>query len=70
MTALPMAGPADPGSAPARFGPDAQRFRVDGMDCASCAQTVRKVVAGLDGVEAVDVSFGNATMLVAGRATP
>ena len=45
---------------------DARRFVIDGMDCASCAQTVEKVVAGLDGAEAVQVSFGNATLLVGG----
>ena len=44
-----------------------QRFRVDGMDCASCARTVEKVVAGLDGVSNVDVSFGNAMLLVGGE---
>jgi Cd2+/Zn2+-exporting ATPase len=68
MSALPMASPppaptVEPDGAVSR---DAQRFIVDGMDCASCAQTVQKVVAGLDGVQAVQVSFGNATLLVDG----
>ena len=66
MSLLPMAeAPATP---QVEIGTDAQRFVVDGMDCASCARTVQKVAAGLDGVEAVEVSFGNATMSVAGTA--
>ncbi|MTD47531.1 cadmium-translocating P-type ATPase [Conexibacter sp. W3-3-2] len=46
--------------------PDARRFVVAGMDCASCAQTVQKVVAGLDGVDDAQVSFGNSTLLIRG----
>ena len=49
---------------------DAQRFRVDGMDCASCARTVEKVVGALDGVQAAQVSFGTATLLVSGTIEP
>jgi Cd2+/Zn2+-exporting ATPase len=60
---LPMA-PAEPETAPPPA--DARRFRVDGMDCASCARTVEKAVAALDGVSEAQVSFGTATMLVAG----
>ena len=61
---LPMA-PAEPeaGPEPAR---DAERYRVDGMDCAACARTVEKVVVALDGVSAARVSFGNATLAVEG----
>jgi Zn2+/Cd2+-exporting ATPase len=44
----------------------AERYRVEGMDCAGCARTVEKVVAGLDGVRAASVSFGNATLTVEG----
>jgi Cd2+/Zn2+-exporting ATPase len=44
----------------------ALRFRVDGMDCASCARTVEKAVGALDGVRAAQVSFGSATLLVDG----
>ena len=51
-------------------GGDALRFRVEGMDCASCARTVEKVVGGLDGVRAVQVSFGSATLLVDGHLPP
>ncbi len=65
---LPMAAGSEP-EAPT-VGPDAQRFRVEGMDCASCARTVQKVVAGLDGVRAAQVSFGNATLLVDGDVPP
>ena len=62
---LPMAPePAEPPRAPPADG--AQRFRVDGMDCAACARTVEKAVAALDGVRGADVSFGTATMLVDG----
>lgn len=42
------------------------RFVVDGMDCASCAQTIEKVVSSVDGVRAVQVSFGNAMLVVDG----
>ncbi|MGI8844901.1 MAG: heavy metal translocating P-type ATPase [Thermoleophilaceae bacterium] len=45
---------------------DAQRFRVEGMDCASCARTVEKAVAGLDGARFAQVSFGNALLVVDG----
>ena len=48
----------------------AERFRVEGMDCAACAQTVQKVVAGLDGVRDARVSFGNATLTVDGDVEP
>ncbi|UUY02203.1 heavy-metal-associated domain-containing protein [Svornostia abyssi] len=66
LPTLPMAG-ADAQTAPPVVGVDARRFRVEGMDCASCARTVEKVVGGLDGVVAVQVSFGNATLLVDGE---
>jgi Cd2+/Zn2+-exporting ATPase len=59
---LPMA----PVPAAAALLVDAQRFRVDGMDCASCARTVEKAVGALDGVDAAQVSFGTATLLVSG----
>jgi len=71
---LPMApGPDPEPEAPERGpepGPAAERYRVDGMDCAACAQTVEKVVAALDGVRAARVSFGNATMTVEGEVAP
>ncbi len=51
----------------AQLPADAQRFRVDGMDCASCARTVEKAVDALDGVRAAQVSFGTATLLVEGE---
>ena len=46
------------------------RYRVEGMDCAACAQTVEKVVAALDGVRAAQVSFGNATLAVEATSAP
>jgi Zn2+/Cd2+-exporting ATPase len=64
---LPMAPDAsrepDAGREP---GAEAARYRVEGMDCAACAQTVEKVVAALEGVRAAQVSFGNATLAVDG----
>ena len=67
----PMAPEAPPAPSPGR-GPDtaAGRYRVEGMDCAACAQTVEKVVAALDGVRAAHVSFGNATLAVEGEIAP
>jgi Cd2+/Zn2+-exporting ATPase len=41
--------------------PDA-RYRVDGMDCASCARTLERVVAGVEGVRSARVSFGSASL--------
>src|SRR3954471_20726995 len=62
-------GAREPDSAPGP-GADAERYRVEGMDCAACAQTVEKVVAALDGVRGARVSFGNATMTVDGDVAP
>jgi Cd2+/Zn2+-exporting ATPase len=62
---LPMA-PPEPETAPPPS--DAQRFRVDGMDCASCARTVEKAVGAVDGVREAQVSFGTATLFVSGTA--
>ena len=72
---LPMAPDApcepDAGREPgAGAGAGAARYRVEGMDCAACAQTVEKVVAALDGVRAAHVSFGNATLAVDGDVEP
>ncbi len=44
-----------------------RRFKVEGMDCAACAQTVQKSVAALDGVQGAEVSFGAAAMTVQGE---
>jgi hypothetical protein len=41
-------------TAPAPTSGSGQRFRVDGMDCASCARTVEKAVAALDGVRGAE----------------
>lgn len=70
---LPMApGAPPPPVAPPEPGESGQengrRFKVEGMDCAACAQTVQKSVAALDGVEAAEVSFGAAAMTVQGEA--
>ncbi|MEJ7894658.1 MAG: cation-translocating P-type ATPase [Solirubrobacteraceae bacterium] len=69
LPALRAVPPNDETASDAR-GPGSQRFRVDGMDCASCARTVEKIVADLDGVRAARVSFGNATLLVDGDLPP
>jgi len=67
---LPMA----PGESPAALSEPTERdekrgrrFKVEGMDCAACAQTVQKSVAALDGVEGAEVSFGAAAMTVQGE---
>lgn len=39
-------------------------FKVTGMDCASCALTVKKAVKALQGVNEADVSFAAGTMSV------
>src|SRR3954454_1544669 len=71
---LPMAPASEPEPEAPESGPGpgagAERYRVEGMDCAACAQTVQKVVAGLDGVRAARVSFGNATLTVEGDIAP
>ncbi len=43
-------------------------FRVTGMDCASCAQTVENGVARLDGVESCQLNFTTETLRVSGTA--
>ncbi len=45
-------------------------FRVTGMDCASCAQTVENGVARLDGVENCQLNFTTETLRVSGTAVP
>lgn len=69
LPTLPMAAPAPTEAerpAPAILSDDAQRFRVEGMDCASCAKSVEKAIRGLDGVRTAQVSFGTATLVVDG----
>jgi Zn2+/Cd2+-exporting ATPase len=63
LPTLPMAAPAAAEPAPPA---DARRFRVEGMDCASCARTVEKAVAALPGVQAAQVSFGSGTLAITG----
>jgi Cd2+/Zn2+-exporting ATPase len=72
LPTAPM-GAMEPEPEPALTGgavATAERFRVDGMDCAACAKTVEKVVGALDGVASAHVSFGNATMQVEGDVAP
>ncbi len=45
------------------------RYRVRGMDCADCARTLQKAVAGLPGVDDARVNFGAATLTVTPAAT-
>jgi Zn2+/Cd2+-exporting ATPase len=65
---LPMAPPEPAAADETAPSPDvtAERYRVEGMDCAACAKTVEKAVAAMDGVRAARVSFGNATLAVEG----
>lgn len=44
-------------------------FRIQGMDCASCAQSVEKGVARLDGVEQCRLNFTTELLQVAGNAS-
>jgi copper chaperone len=37
-----------------------QRFSVDGLRCAGCADTVKQALLGLDGVSGVDVALQTA----------
>ena len=62
---LPMAPAGAPEPEPV-LGEAAQRYKVEGMDCAACARTVEKAVAALDGATAARVSFGNALLVVEG----
>ena len=51
--------------------PDTElRFKITGMDCASCAKSIEKGVAGLPGVEGATINFTTGTLRVAGAATP
>ena len=67
---LPMAPSAPPPELPPASerervtAANGRRFRVEGMDCAACANTIEKTVAALDGVAAAQVSFGAGTLLV------
>ncbi|MDA0169631.1 heavy metal translocating P-type ATPase [Solirubrobacter taibaiensis] len=45
-----------------------RRFRVEGMDCGGCAKTVERAVSALPGVASAEVSFGAASLAVAGDA--
>ncbi|VAW31320.1 Lead, cadmium, zinc and mercury transporting ATPase; Copper-translocating P-type ATPase, partial [hydrothermal vent metagenome] len=45
-----------------------QTFRITGMDCASCAQTVENGVAKLDGVDNCRLNFTTETLSVSGTA--
>lgn len=63
-TELPMAPPAREEDAPGSEG--GRRFRVEGMDCTACAQTVQRRVEELDGVETAKVSFGGASLAIKG----
>ena len=47
MKSLPLLEPSAPSESSVR--PDA-RYRIEGMDCASCACTLERVVAGVEGV--------------------
>jgi Cd2+/Zn2+-exporting ATPase len=65
------AAPAPPPTTD-RDGPSAgaRRYRVEGMDCGSCAATVEKAVRAIEGVRGAEVSFGTATLVVEGDVAP
>ena len=65
---LPAVGQPEAPAQPVPESEEVRRFRVDGMDCAACAKTVAKTVSALDGVATAEVSFGTATLFVAGDA--
>jgi Cd2+/Zn2+-exporting ATPase len=67
MKPLPMLDTPAPPTAETR--PDA-RYRVEGMDCASCARTLEKAVGGVAGVETARVSFGSASLELWGDPKP
>ncbi|MGQ9500475.1 MAG: heavy metal translocating P-type ATPase [Anaerolineae bacterium] len=47
-----------------------QTFRVTGLDCASCAQTLENGVAHLPGVQVCQVHFASGTLRVVGETPP
>ena len=59
-----MPSPAAAASPPPQF-----RFKVAGMDCASCAKTIERAVTELDDVDEVRVNFTSETMEGSGRAS-
>lgn len=63
MKPLPMIDAAAP-TAPAAVSHDSLRsvVRIDGMDCASCATTLERTVANVDGVERAVVNFAAARL--------
>lgn len=48
----------------------ARRFRVTGMDCASCARQIESAVARVEGVEACTLNFTTETLQVQGPVAP
>ena len=61
----PDAAPV-PGDRAARERADA-RYRVEGMDCASCARTLERAVGAVAGVDEARVSFGSASLELWGK---
>lgn len=45
-----------------------QSYRITGMDCADCARTIERGVAGLAGVSSCTLNYGAALLKVAGAA--
>src|SRR5689334_8777550 len=41
---------------------DALEFSIEGMDCADCARTIEKAVAGVPGVSSASVNFNTARL--------
>ena len=47
-----------------------QEFKVEGMRCNHCKANVEKAVSSIQGVESVEVSLEDKTVLVKGNFTP
>ena len=55
---------AEPASKTPAADGSALQFQIEGMDCADCALTVEKAVAGLPGVESASINFGTARLAI------
>ncbi len=64
MKQLPVIGQPDPVTDPGEVSAGARRtvVKIDGMDCASCATTLERVVRDIDGVERAVVNFAAARL--------
>lgn len=40
------------------------KFRIEGLDCANCANDLERIIQKLDGVESVNISFMTQKMIL------